>query len=61
MDTEMGLRSALVTHPVSARRSAVADAVADRRRAGAQAYDLALMLGLRACATPAVPIPGIVR
>jgi hypothetical protein len=61
MDTEMQLRSALVTKPVSARRGAVADALADRRRAAAQAYDLALRLGLRACATPALPIPGIVR
>jgi hypothetical protein len=61
VDSEMELRAALTTQPVSARRSAVASALAARRLAAAQAHELALKLGLRACANPAVPIPGIVR
>jgi hypothetical protein len=60
-DSEMALRDAFVTRPVSARASARASALVSRRRGAAQARGLALRLGLRACSTPAVPIPGIVR
>jgi hypothetical protein len=56
-DDEMALRDALAAGTKATRRAALAA----RRRDAHLARETALRLGLRGCASPAVPIPGIAR
>jgi hypothetical protein len=55
MDDEMQLGSALASGTASSRRSALRD----RRRDAHQANEMALRVGLRACANAGLPLPGI--
>jgi len=55
MDDEIELRNALASETASTRRSALRD----RRRDAHQANEMALRVGLRACANAGLPLPGI--